>query len=300
MQTPDIIYRPERWRSYQAKNAEREQVLTCSIDGERFTFPVFGEWATISQRALLQSDDDLLAGTPWHDQGYTIQPFLQDDLYVRLVEGLHEWLRTLIGHMEPNILKASECLPLVHYHRLTQTSATLHDALQARLIQGIPIRELPVPKTCIEERISEICGQDLSLKGPLPHEMFMVRLIRPGSNDHNMPHRDVWLDVFRNSVTIYVPIAGSNQRSALPLIPGSHIWTDAAVESFFAGKITAPMERVNPGANQVLVFSPYLIHGGAVNCNHDMTRVSLEMRFWRRPDFPRRATCPGGTDHWCI
>ena len=41
------------------------------------------------------------------------------------------------------------------------------------------------------------------------------------------------------------------------------------------------LERPNPGLNEVLVFSPYLIHGGAFNQQTDATRVSLEMRFWR-------------------
>ena len=36
-----------------------------------------------------------------------------------------------------------------------------------------------------------------------------------------------------------------------------------------------------PRPNEVLVFSPYLIHGGAFNQQTDRTRVSLEMRFWR-------------------
>ena len=42
------------------------------------------------------------------------------------------------------------------------------------------------------------------------------------------------------------------------------------------------MTRPDPNPDEVLVFSPYLIHGGAVNLNEDMTRVSLEMRLWRR------------------
>jgi hypothetical protein len=42
--------------------------------------------------------------------------------------------------------------------------------------------------------------------------------------------------------------------------------------------------RPNPRPNDVLVFSPYLIHGGAYNQERDRTRVSLEMRFWRRRD----------------
>ena len=36
----------------------------------------------------------------------------------------------------------------------------------------------------------------------------------------------------------------------------------------------------NPNPNEVLLFSPYLLHGGAVNLNTNQTRISLEMRFW--------------------
>jgi ectoine hydroxylase-related dioxygenase (phytanoyl-CoA dioxygenase family) len=38
--------------------------------------------------------------------------------------------------------------------------------------------------------------------------------------------------------------------------------------------------RPNPEPSEVLLFSPYLLHGGAVNLNEDETRISLEMRFW--------------------
>ena len=41
------------------------------------------------------------------------------------------------------------------------------------------------------------------------------------------------------------------------------------------------LERPDPGRNEVLVFSPYLIHGGAYNQQPDRTRASFEMRFWR-------------------
>jgi ectoine hydroxylase-related dioxygenase (phytanoyl-CoA dioxygenase family) len=42
------------------------------------------------------------------------------------------------------------------------------------------------------------------------------------------------------------------------------------------------MIRPNPKPGEMLLFSPYLIHGGGVNFNKDITRVSLEMRFFRK------------------
>jgi len=40
--------------------------------------------------------------------------------------------------------------------------------------------------------------------------------------------------------------------------------------------------RPDPKDNEVLVFSPYLIHGGSVNLNTDQTRISIELRLWKK------------------
>jgi len=98
-------------------------------------------------------------------------------------------------------------------------------------------------------------------------------------------------------VNLYVPMAGSNERSSLTLVPGSHHWSESETARTVGGarinsvKFTVPslvaasrpvrVLRPNPGNNEVLVFSPYTLHGGATNLNRDTTRVSLEIRLWR-------------------
>ncbi len=82
------------------------------------------------------------------------------------------------------------------------------------------------------------------------------------------------------------------------LIPESHYWPEKTVERTLNGAImngsqyTVPgltatsqhlnLIRPNPTGNQALLFTPYLIHGGAANLDQDTTRVSVEIRFWRR------------------
>ena len=65
-------------------------------------------------------------------------------------------------------------------------------------------------------------------------------------------------------------------------MPGTAV-TDNLLQTVGSTGAAHPLvlERPNPGLNEVLVFSPYLIHGGAFNQQTDATRVSLEMRFWR-------------------
>ena len=125
---------------------------------------------------------------------------------------------------------------------------------------------------------------------------FWIRIVRPNSNDNNPPHKDSHLKRLRNNVNIYLPLAGSNKHSSLPLIPGSHLENESEYISssspcYVNGKKnTVPcivhrnsgldMICPNPKNNQIMIFTPHLIHGGGINSNKDVTRVSLEMRFF--------------------
>jgi ectoine hydroxylase-related dioxygenase (phytanoyl-CoA dioxygenase family) len=91
---------------------------------------------------------------------------------------------------------------------------------------------------------------------------------------------------------------GSNENSSLVVIPGSHYWPESKVERTISGatintikynvpavtKIEGEPEylRPDPQENEVLIFSPYLIHGGAANLNEDSTRISIEVRLWKK------------------
>jgi ectoine hydroxylase-related dioxygenase (phytanoyl-CoA dioxygenase family) len=177
------------------------------------------------------------------------------------------------------------------------------DEEHARLVRETGLHwaneELPVPMACVEGRVSAILGIEVVANNPyFDQHRFQVRVVRPGKTDNNPPHRDVWLDRLRNAVNVYVPLAGSTERTSLPLVPGSHRWRESDIERTLAGALVAgvpytvpavtgarrPLRLVRPPvrANEVMVFTPYAIHGGAVNRTADTTRVSLEIRFWRR------------------
>ena len=52
-----------------------------------------------------------------------------------------------------------------------------------------------------------------------------------------------------------------------------------SVDAIVASKQPLNMIRPNPTENQLMLFSPYLIHGCSNNDNPDTTRISLELRF---------------------
>jgi hypothetical protein len=269
---------------------------TATVEGHALLYEVEGETFYGEDSVLLDQDDNLVAGTSWEKTGYTIAPFLSPAERLTLREGVRRLIVTDIH--ETLGLDASDLL-LENYHRLV--NADQHAALIAKTRKGWDTSLLPVRIAAVERAVSGICGQKM-LSAFCPHpEMrearFYLRIVRPSAQDFNPPHRDVWLDRLRNAVNIYVPIAGSDKGSSLPLLPGSHRWKESDIERTRQGAkvngvaYTVPsvtetrfpfaMTRPDPSQDEILVFTPYMIHGGGINANTDATRVSLEMRFWR-------------------
>jgi len=269
--------------------------LTLDYDGERVSFTVEGEAAFGAPAVLLDGDDNLISGRPWAADGFAVAPFLAPDDYARLAEGIR---LTLMARMRAAGLSVPADFALARYHDVVTTDEA-HAAVSARGPWCHGVGDLAVPVEAISSRVSEILGVRVATTPPHAEfpEHFCYRVVRPRSRDNNPPHRDVWLDRLRHAVNIYVPFAGSTPRSSLPLVRGSHRWKESEIERTVEGArvngmtFTVPsvvgaaypltLERPDPAANEVLVFSPYLIHGGAFNQQTDATRVSLEMRFWR-------------------
>lgn len=257
-------------------------------------YPVEGPRRYGPDEVILASHDDLTQATDWADAGYRVAPFLSADDHSRFISGVHERFRLFFNAVG---ISLPEDFRLDQYHHFTHFDDPLHLAVvdQAKLLET---EDFPLPVSRIEERVSELCGVGVQARNPHNAErVFHFRIIRPQRNDNNPLHRDVWLPEYHDAINIYVPICGSNDLSSLTLVPGSHRWSEAMVErtaqgarvkgvQFNVPAVTdarSPLEvvRPDPKENEILVFSPYLIHGGAMNFNDDRTRVSLEMRFWR-------------------
>lgn len=271
-----------------------EKTIKVQINDAVVTFKVEGETVYGAEEVLLEKDDNLIATTSWLQDGYTVQPFLEELQYHKLSQGIKHIVKNLLHETG---IKNLENFALTNYHNFVGEAE--HAAVVKRVRGGFPIENLPVDIPVLTSRISEICNVPLSVHGSVFKQgMFWIRIIRPMSNDNNPPHRDVWLNRLRNAVNIYVPICGSNERSSLPLVPESHLWKESEIERTVAGAkidgitFTVPsvtgakreMKMIRPTTkkNEVLVFSPYLIHGCGINLNENFTRFSLEMRFWRK------------------
>ena len=257
-------------------------------------FRIQGKRAFGSDTLPLTGHDDLTADTDWTAEGYHVAPFLDKATYAQFVQGVRQLFRQFLHEAGAT---TDENIDLAQYHRYTQHHDDRHLAV-VNQAKWLATNQFPIDVCTVEERVSELCKSPVRAINPHNGERaFHFRIVRPQKHDNNPFHRDVWLAEYHDAINIYVPLAGSNEHSSLTLVPGSHRWSEATVERTLSGaevdgvqynvpavtNTQQPLRpiRPNPKCNEVLIFSPYLLHGGAVNLNEDLTRISLEMRFWR-------------------
>jgi hypothetical protein len=255
-----------------------------------------GDKAHGDERILLHSAIDLTLGTPWSERGFIVAPLVEENLFRAFEIQIKNLLRSL---WKTSGLAIADDFQPDQYHTVA-TTQELHLAALEKT-KFLPISSFPIPISAIENRVAEICGMPVIAKNPFDNQsVFHFRVVRPGSNDNNPLHRDVWLEDYTNCINLYIPVAGSNELSSLTIIPGSHHWPENKIERTLQGAMISGMKfnvpavtsingefeivRPDPKRNEVLVFSPYLIHGGAVNLTHDQTRISIELRLWKNQE----------------
>ena len=273
-----------------------KQRMRIRYDHQRsIYFHIRGERAFGKEADPRAGHDDLTSTTAWAEQGYCVAPWLDEPGSSKFEQGVEKLFSTFLHRVG---ITVGTTFDLARYHAYTQHNDAWHLAVvnQAKLLST---SHFPGGVQQVEQRVSELCQVPVQAVNPHNGEqVFHFRIVRPQKNDNNPFHRDVWLEEYHDAINIYVPLAGSNESSSLTLVPGSHRWSEATVERTRGGAkvngvqynvpaVTAsrrPLEpiRPNPARNEVLIFSPYLLHGGAVNLNEDLTRISLEMRFWRK------------------
>jgi hypothetical protein len=263
--------------------------VQLTVDDISYAYNVEGESYIGPDIISLENYDNLIKDSSFYDLGYKSVVFGESKL---LREGLVLFLENKIGSI------IGREIELDQYHAIV--SNVEHDIIIKTLYgnsRGISCDFLPIDVNILEEKVSEICGVEVTSKMPgRDIKEFYTRIIRPNSVDHNPPHRDTWVDRLNDAVNIFFPLVGSDEDSSLSLCPGSHLWKESesirtkegavisgskfTVPSLIGGRGCHSLIRPLVRENEFLLFSPYLIHGGAKNFNSS-TRASLEMRFWR-------------------
>lgn len=268
--------------------------MKYDVGGVKLSYEVEGECFFGDERVLLDDAIDLTSNTPWSSKGYTIEKLFSEADFSRFHQETEQLIRRCWIKAG---LENAQGIELTRYHTCISDYSMHRKCVdQTKLL---PIEDFPGGVGIIEDRISQMCGLPLQARNPFDDQsVFHFRVIRPSSTDNNPLHRDVWLEDYADCINLYIPVAGSNELSSLIIAPGSHRWPENKVERTRKGakingiQFNVPavssirgdyeITRPNPSLNEVLLFSPYLIHGGAVNLNKDVTRISIELRLWIR------------------
>lgn len=266
-----------------------------NINGQAVPYQVEGpSGSPDADQVLLAIGHDLTALAPWAAAGYAVLPGLPVPYHAQVQAGLAQLLREAMRNAG---VPVADDFDITQYHHAIGDDTEKHLAVIAQT-KEFKHSQLPIPVEVLEAYLTAATGQPISAYNYHADERFFhLRIVRPGRPDNNPLHRDVWLPEYRDGLNIYLPVAGSTALSSLALVPGSHHWPENAVERTERGAIyhgvrytvpgvlrpTRPLDiiRPNPSPDEVLVFSPYLLHGAAANLNENATRVSLEMRFWK-------------------
>lgn len=243
---------------------------------------------------LLSTSTNLISNKKWNTKGYSIEKLYEHDTYFEFQRQTILLLKSL---WKQSGLFVKDEFDVSTYHTIINSWEQHLAAIEQTKLIHTDL--FPGGIAALEERISAICERKLVVKNPFDNQsVFHFRVIRPNSSDNNPLHRDVWLPDYKDCINLYIPIAGSNELSSLIVIPESHHWSESLIERTKTGavlngvKFNVPavthiardyeIERPSPKKNELLLFSPYLIHGGAVNLNSDTTRISIEVRLWER------------------
>lgn len=270
-------------------------IVNYKLGDKEIELELIGDTLVGNDEVLLLQDENLIEKTAWNNEGFSIEKFVSDEEFSLIKEGLTKLVSEKIieagGKIDKNFT-------LENYHLYVDNAIHL---IVAKLIQsGWNVSQFPIEIERINKRISAIIGIDVTTKAKhVDMNNFFLRIVRPQNfQDNNPPHRDVWLDRLRDAVNIYAPICGSTSNSSLGIVPKSHLLKESEIERTVDGAIlngtsyTVPcvisikneipaLVRPNPLENEVMLFSPYLVHGGGYNFNESKTRVSLETRFWK-------------------
>ena len=249
------------------------------IDGQAYAWSVGGDFAWGDGAPLCPQTD------------YPLEPGLGPDGYriLELPPGLGEQARESVAaylHTSSDRLEA--------YHEVVDEAGHIERIQRSRELR---FADLGLDAQAYVRVFEAALSVKLDpMVESLGRDHVQLRINRPGSTDYNPPHRDGSLPVWRRSLNAWIPIAGVNPLTSLSIVPGSQrlaeidCWQTPPGGATIAGKpYRVPaiartregplrMVRAPVRLGQALVFTPFLIHGLAVNFS-EHTRMALEFRF---------------------
>lgn len=264
------------------------------IDEKPFQFEVEGDFFWGKDEVLFLKNDSVLDNVKWRNVGYKVVSAFTPSEFKLLRNSVQENICKAI--QETGGAVDIESFELDKYHNYVTTNE--HHLEVINITRNLTVKDLKFNINNLVERFEKILECKLtSWVDAIQKSHVQIRISRPNSLDINPPHRDGYFSYWENIINIWVPISGCNKFTSLPVVPGSHMLSEKDIlrTSSKGAKINGNiyhvpcvleskegsfyMKRPNPKEGEALLFTPYLIHGSAINQTANQTRVALELRF---------------------
>lgn len=273
-------------------------VINYTVNGEIYPVDVTGssEYVYGRHEFMSRAETDLVFGATWYEDGFKVMPFLCDEEFATLRGDIEDVIRKIVNAQGVD----TAGFRIDKYHRFV-TDDAMHLAVVSRTRDLFP-EDFSLPMHQVIEKIGAVTGfplSDIDATGARMH--IIVRINRPRSTDFNPPHKDSYEDPDKaRFLNVWIPICGVNDKSSLPLAPGSHLLPEDKILRTMDGGVVAgkkyrvrsiaswdgrsDLQRVVIDEGQLLIFSCHMIHGIAHNDQDDTTRVALEFRLFRKSE----------------
>jgi len=278
----------------QLKYLIKEEAVKCqiNIDNRDFNFEVDGKFFWGKNEVLYNQEKLSKKTMPWKEKGFLVSSFFEQ----KELDEIKHSLRTILINLlrEKDIEVDSEKFIPEKYHQWATTDE-IHQHVISKT-RNLTEKDFAIDLPKVSQRVSDLVGEPIDSYIPaLKSSYIILRISRPKSLDINPLHRDGYLDFWRDILNLWIPLWGCNEKSILPLIPGSHLWNESEVyrteckgakinglvynvPAIIKIKNGIKLMRPELKSGESILFTPFLIHGAALNANEDITRLSLELR----------------------
>lgn len=255
----------------------------------------FGEEEVLSRR-----DTDITYEQSWYEKGYEVLPLFSIKEHSDLLKGISNSVNQLISS---ELKRDYKDFHLQDYHNFVISNED-HFKIVSKT-RGLLPEDFNFNVMEMILRFNDLFGFEFTNldKKTGYQSKIIVRINRPFSTDFNPPHKDSYEEIDQSGsipqfANFWIPVCGVTENSSLPIVEKSHLLPESKVERTTDGGViegnkyrvrtvkswngSNKLQRVNIQDGQLLVFSPHLIHGLAVNEEKNQTRVALEFRLYKK------------------
>jgi hypothetical protein len=248
---------------------------------------------------LSNEQNDITFFQEWYPQGFFTKNFLEPNEFFKIKSGITDCIKNITQKV---VQKELDDFSLENYHTFVTTDRD-HFKIVSQTRDLFP-EDFNFPISEMLPKFENILGFSLTDIDPNNKQKahIILRINRPYSSDYNPPHKDIY-EHFDDEkyvpkfVNFWVPICGVTENSSLPLAASTHLVPENLLTRTrqgcsisgnnyrvrlikdWDGEVNLKRYPIQYG--DVLIFSPHLIHGLAVNEQPNNTRVSLEFRLYK-------------------